>query len=79
MHVCASNQNGSFQDSPPLGSPQEVQFPCIVLEFLESYNEKCMSHYYYCSQSPQYCSYFKYSNVTHEVPDTVLPGVVSEG
>ena len=31
-------------DSPPGVTPQEVQFPCIVPEFQEYYNEKCMSH-----------------------------------
>ena len=48
--VCASNQNHSSCNSPIVVTPQGVEFPCIVLEFQEYYNEECMSyskHYYY--------------------------------
>ena len=43
MYVCASNQNGSSWDSPPVVTPWVVQCPVIVMEFQEYYNEKCAS------------------------------------
>ena len=38
--VCASNQNHSSCNSPIVVTPQGVEFPCIVLEFQEYYNEE---------------------------------------
>ena len=52
MYVCASIRMVCL-GTP---TPQEVQFPGIVVEFPKCYSKKCTSnsrHYYYYTQSPQ--------------------------